>query len=78
MLHIEALPEEGDEIAQCSLGVRYRRSLRISLNLGDHRDRSLIGLLFREVIAEERAVSFSFPADVEIEGDPCFRLSPVD
>ena len=50
----------------------------VLLNLGDHCDRGLVSLFLGEVIAEERAVPFPFPSDIEIEGDPCFRVPRSD
>ena len=41
-------------------------------------DRSLVSVFLAKVIAEEGTVPFPFPADVEIKGDPCVRLSRGD
>ena len=74
MLHVKTLPEEGHEIPQGALMGFYRERLRPSLNLCDHGDRRLRCLIFRQIVAQERAIPYPFPSDVEIEGDSSFRV----
>ena len=44
----------------------------------DHRDRSSVSFFFGQAVPQQRPVPLPFPPDVQIEGDPCFRLPRGD